>query len=160
MKNNNNSKTGLGLVIGLSLGHGIKHFGQGALTVIGPMLKVSMGLSDVAYGAIFSALNVSSGLSNIPAGILSDMYRRKIAWLLAISMFTIALGYLLLGISSIYALIILSVILIGFGTKAKKCILRFRNNITIVMFRASARDFGFSKSQKRYYSNVILKNAK
>ena len=116
MKNNNNSKTGLGLVIGLSLGHGIKHFGQGALTVIGPMLKVSMGLSDVAYGAIFSALNVSSGLSNIPAGILSDMYRRKIAWLLAISMFTIALGYLLLGISSIYALIILSVILIGFGT--------------------------------------------
>ncbi len=116
MKNNNNSKTGLGLVIGLSLGHGIKHFGQGALTVIGPMLKVSMGLSDVAYGAIFSALNVSSGLSNIPAGILSDMYRRKIAWLLAISMFTIALGYLLLGISSIYAVIILSVILIGFGT--------------------------------------------
>ena len=73
MKNNNNSKTGLGLVIGLSLGHGIKHFGQGALTVIGPMLKVSMGLSDVAYGAIFSALNVSSGLSNIPAGILSDI---------------------------------------------------------------------------------------
>ena len=116
MKNNNNSKTGLGLVIGLSLGHGIKHFGQGALTVIGPMLKVSMGLSDVAYGAIFSALNVSSGLSNIPAGILSDMYRRKIAWLLAISMFTIALGYLLLGISSSYAVIILSVILIGFGT--------------------------------------------
>ena len=66
MKNNNNSKTGLGLVIGLSLGHGIKHFGQGALTVIGPMLKVSMGLSDVAYGAIFSALNVSNFTASAP----------------------------------------------------------------------------------------------
>ena len=80
------------------------------------MLKTSLALSDVAYGAIFSALNVSSGLSNIPAGILSDMYRKKIAWLLAISMFTIALGYFLLGVSNIYVVIILSVILIGFGT--------------------------------------------
>jgi len=32
--------SGLSLVIGLSLGHGIKHFGQGALTVIGPLLLV------------------------------------------------------------------------------------------------------------------------
>ena len=55
MKNNKNSKTGLALVIGLSLGHGIKHIGQGALPVIGAMLKTSLALSDVAYGAIFSA---------------------------------------------------------------------------------------------------------
>ena len=116
MKKNQETNPGLGLVIGLSVGHGIKHFGQGALTVIGPMLKVSLSLSDVAYGAIFSSLNVSSGLSNIPAGILSDMYRKKIAWMLAISMFTIALGYFILGLSQVYAFIILSVILIGFGT--------------------------------------------
>jgi len=116
MKKNQETNPGLGLVIGLSVGHGIKHFGQGALTVIGPMLKVSLNLSDVAYGAIFSSLNVSSGLSNIPAGILSDMYRKKIAWMLAVSMFTIALGYFILGLSQVYAFIILSVILIGFGT--------------------------------------------
>ena len=108
--------TGLSLVIGLSLGHGIKHFGQGALTVIGPLLKASMGLSEVSYALIFSSMNVSSGLSNIPAGILSDMYRKKIAWFLAISMFTISIGYLLIGITKIYILILLGVILIGFGT--------------------------------------------
>jgi|TARA_B110000263_G_scaffold54024_2_gene45418 FSR family fosmidomycin resistance protein-like MFS transporter len=116
MKKNQEKNPGLGLIIGLSVGHGVKHFGQGALTVIGPMLKVSLNLSDIAYGAIFSSLNVSSGLSNIPAGILSDMYRKKIAWMLAISMFTIALGYFILGLSQVYAFIILSVILIGFGT--------------------------------------------
>jgi len=116
MKKNQEKNPGLGLLIGLSIGHGVKHFGQGALTVIGPMLKVSLGLSDISYGAIFSSLNVSSGLSNIPAGILSDMYRRKIAWMLGISMFTIALGYFILGLSQVYAFIILSVILIGFGT--------------------------------------------
>ena len=42
MKKKNNSFSGLSLVIGLSLGHGIKHFGQGALTVIGPLLKASL----------------------------------------------------------------------------------------------------------------------
>ena len=108
--------SGLSLVIGLSLGHGIKHFGQGALTVIGPLLKASMGLSEVSYALIFSSMNVSSGLSNIPAGILSDMYRKKIAWFLAISMFTISIGYLLIGVTKIYILILLGVILIGFGT--------------------------------------------
>ena len=108
--------SGLSLVIGLSLGHGIKHFGQGALTVIGPLLKASMGLSEVSYALIFSSMNVSSGLSNIPAGILSDMYRKKIAWFLAISMFTISIGYLLIGITKIYILILIGVILIGFGT--------------------------------------------
>ena len=108
--------SGLSLVIGLSIGHGIKHFGQGALTVIGPLLKASMGLSEVSYALIFSSMNVSSGLSNIPAGILSDMYRKKIAWFLAISMFTISIGYLLIGITKIYILILLGVILIGFGT--------------------------------------------
>ena len=108
--------SGLSLVIGLSIGHGIKHFGQGALTVIGPLLKASMGLSEVSYALIFSSMNVSSGLSNIPAGILSDMYRKKIAWFLAISMFTISIGYLLIGITKIYILIIIGVILIGFGT--------------------------------------------
>ena len=85
-------------------------------TVIGPLLKASMGLSEVSYALIFSSMNVSSGLSNIPAGILSDMYRKKIAWFLAISMFTISIGYLLIGITKIYILILLGVILIGFGT--------------------------------------------
>jgi len=116
MNKNRNPFAGSALVIGLSLGHGIKHFGQGALTVIGPLMKATLSLSEVSYALIFSSLNVSSGLSNIPAGILSDMYRKKIAWLLAISMFTISIGYLLLGITQLYILILLAVILIGFGT--------------------------------------------
>ena len=115
MKKKESNDTGMGLVLGLSLGHGIKHFGQGAISVIGPLLKVSLNLSDVAYGAIFSASNVASGLANIPAGILSDMYRKKIAWFLAIAMLSIAIGYFLLGTLKIYPIIILSVVLMGFG---------------------------------------------
>ena len=116
MSNKTSKSSRVGLLIGLSIGHGIKHFGQGAVTVIGPLLKTSTNMSDVAYGGIFSALNVSSGLSNIPAGILADMYRKKIAWLLAIAMFCISFGFLILGISKTYWLILISVTLIGFGT--------------------------------------------
>ena len=116
MSNKTSKSSRVGLLIGLSIGHAIKHFGQGAITVIGPLLKTSTNMSDVAYGGIFSALNVSSGLSNIPAGILADMYRKKIAWLLAIAMFCISFGFLILGISKTYWLILLSVTLIGFGT--------------------------------------------
>ena len=115
MKKKESNDTGVGLLLGLSLGHGVKHFGQSALSVIGPFLKVSLNLSDVAYGAIFSASNVASGLSNIPAGIFSDMYRKKIAWFLALAMLSIAIGYFLLGTFKIYPIIILSVILMGFG---------------------------------------------
>ena len=116
MSNKTSKGSRVGLIIGLSIGNVIKHFGQGVITVIGPLLKTSTNMSDVAYGGIFSALNVSSGLSNIPAGILADMYRKKIAWLLAIAMFCISFGFLILGISKTYWVILISVTLIGFGT--------------------------------------------
>ena len=40
MKKKESNDTGVGLLLGLSLGHGVKHFGQSALSVIGPFLKV------------------------------------------------------------------------------------------------------------------------
>ena len=43
------------------------------------------------------------------------MYRKKIAWFLAIAMLSIAIGYFLLGTLKIYPIIILSVVLMGFG---------------------------------------------
>ena len=67
---------GLGLMYGLSAGHGIKHFGQGALLVMIPSIRATLGLGDVAIGGISSAQSISSGIANIPAGILTDMFRK------------------------------------------------------------------------------------
>ena len=47
--------TSLGLMYGLSAGHGIKHFGQGALLVMIPSIRATLGLSDVAVGGMSSA---------------------------------------------------------------------------------------------------------
>ena len=103
-------------MVGISAGHGVKHFGQGALTVMMPFIRSSLGIGDIAYGAIFTVNSVSSGIANVPAGMLADMYRKRVAWMLSASMLMVGLGYFLIGFSPALWLIVLSVGIIGFGT--------------------------------------------
>ena len=103
-------------MVGISAGHGVKHFGQGALTVMMPFIRATLGIGDIAYGAIFTVNSVSSGIANLPAGMLADMYRKKVAWMLSASMLMVGLGYFLIGISPALWIIGLSVAIIGFGT--------------------------------------------
>jgi FSR family fosmidomycin resistance protein-like MFS transporter len=106
----------LGLMYGLSAGHGIKHFGQGALLVMIPSIRATLGLSDVAIGGISSAQSISSGIANIPAGILTDMFRKKIAWILLASMLMVGTGYVVIGVSPVYWVLLIGVAIVGFGT--------------------------------------------
>ena len=69
-----------------------------------------------AYGTIFSLSSISSGIANVPAGMLADMYRKRVAWLLTISMLMVGAGYFLIGVGPWIWLIGLSVIIVGFGT--------------------------------------------
>ena len=101
---------------GLSAGHGIKHFGQGAILILVPEIKATLALSDVAIGGMFAARDASMGLANVPAGILTDMYRHRVPMLLAVSMSFVAIGYLLIGMSSWYWLTILALMILGTGT--------------------------------------------
>ena len=101
---------------GLSAGHGIKHFGQGALLIMIPSIRATLGLSDVAIGGISSAQSISSGIANIPAGILTDMFRKKVAWILFASMIMVGSGYLLISISPVYWVLLMGVVVVGFGT--------------------------------------------
>jgi len=108
--------TSLGLMYGLSAGHGIKHFGQGALLVMIPSIRATLGLSDVAVGGMSSAQSISSCIANIPAGILTDMFRKKIAWILFASMMMVGVGYFLIAISPVYWALLVGVVIVGFGT--------------------------------------------
>ncbi|MCI0852524.1 MAG: MFS transporter, partial [Chloroflexi bacterium] len=106
----------LALMYGLSAGHGVKHFGQGALLIMIPSIKATFGLSDIAIGGIWSAQSISSGVANIPAGILTDMFRKKVAWILFASMMMVGAGYILISISPFYWVLLVGVVIIGFGT--------------------------------------------
>lgn len=103
-------------MIGLSTGHGVKHFCQGAFLLLIPGIKSTLGLSDVAVGGIFTAQQISSGTANAPAGLLTDMFRRRVVWFLTVSMILVGLAYFMIGIAPWYGLIIAAVVSLGAGT--------------------------------------------
>lgn len=109
-------KGSLRLLVGLTIGHAVEHFGRGGLLLISPHIRDALVLGEVAFGGLTAAQSASSGLANVPAGILTDMYRRKVAWLLAASMLLIGIGYLIVGISPWYWLTIMAVAILGFGS--------------------------------------------
>ena len=104
------------LLYGLSLGHAVKHFGQGAVLILVPEMKATLALSDVAVGAMFGARDAASGVANVPAGLLTDMYRHRVPLLLMISMALVGAAYLMIGLSSWYWLTLVALIVIGAGT--------------------------------------------
>ena len=116
LENSSETHAGLGLMYGLSAGHGIKHFGQGALLVMIPSIRATLGLGDVAIGGMSSAQSISSGIANIPAGILTDMFRKKIARILLASMLMVGVGYIIIGSSPVYWALLIGVTIVGFGT--------------------------------------------
>lgn len=104
------------LLYGISAGHGVKHFGQGAVLLLIPEVKSTLAISDVAIGAMFGARDAASGLANVPAGLLTDMYRHRVPLLLMISMTFVGAGYLMIGLSSWYWLTLVALMVIGAGT--------------------------------------------
>ena len=107
---------GLGLMLGLSAGHCIQHFCDSGLLLLLPHIRQAMALSDPAMGAIVGVRTVASGVTNVPAGIMTDMYRRRVALMLVGSMSCLALGYLVIGLALHYWVVLLAVTVAGVGT--------------------------------------------
>jgi FSR family fosmidomycin resistance protein-like MFS transporter len=103
-------------MVGLSAGHGVKHFYQQTLLLLLPHIKDALLLSDVAVGGIVGARAAAMGVMNIPAGVLTDMFRSRIAIMLAGSMTFLTIGYILIGLASNYWLILIAVAIAGAGT--------------------------------------------
>ncbi|MSQ09028.1 MAG: MFS transporter [Dehalococcoidia bacterium] len=96
------------LMWGLAAGHGVKHFCQNAWLILMPEVRAAFALSDVAVGGIFAAQQIASGVTNVPAGILTDMFRRRVALMLTLSMLSVATGYFLIAVSQSYWMIVLA----------------------------------------------------
>ena len=104
------------LMLGLSAGHAVKHFYQQGFLMLLPHIKDALGLTDIAVGGIVGMQSAAMGAMNVPAGVFTDMFRRRIAWMLTASMLCLTLGYLVIGLASQYWLILLAVTIAGAGT--------------------------------------------
>ena len=106
----------LRLLFGLSAGHTVQHFYDSGLLLLLPHIKGAMGLSDPAMGAIVSVRAVANGITNVPAGVMADMFRRRVGLMLATSMAFLTLGYLFVGLAPRYWLVLMAITLAGVGT--------------------------------------------
>ncbi len=109
-------RTSWNLMIGLALGHALKHFYQQAFLLLIPSFKAAMGLTDVQVGLFGTARTISSSIMNLPAGIMADIWRSKVGLILAASLTSLALGYLIIGLSNVYWVVLLGVAVTGLGT--------------------------------------------
>ncbi|MGZ6275935.1 MAG: MFS transporter [Syntrophales bacterium] len=106
-------KFNLKILLILSLGHLVTDIYQSALPAILPFLKENLSLSYTMAGVILMAANFTSSLIQPLFGFLSD--KQEKAFLLPLGCLCAGLGFSLLAFPSSYALILILVIVSGFG---------------------------------------------
>jgi FSR family fosmidomycin resistance protein-like MFS transporter len=97
-------------------GHFGIHWFQQIFPVILPSLKAQLGLSDVQVGALSSVRQLINGAMDLPCGILADSLARRRAPLLASALLAMGVGYSLMGLIPVFALLLFASGLIGLGT--------------------------------------------
>ena len=65
---------------------------------------------------MFTAQQIASGFANIPAGFMTDFFRRQLPIILFSAMALVGLGYLLVGFTDWYWLLLIAAVIIGIGT--------------------------------------------
>ncbi len=101
------------ILIALSGGHGIFHWFTQSFFVMLPAVVAAFGLSGLQVGAISTTREVVSGVIALPGGVVTDMLRRHWGLVLAGCMALFGVGWLIMGISPVYP-----VLLLGMGVVA------------------------------------------
>lgn len=95
------------ILTGLSVGHGIFHWFSQSFFVMLPEVVATFGLSGLQVGAISATREVISGIIALPGGVVTDMVRRHWGLVLAGCMGLFGLGWLIMGISPVYPILLL-----------------------------------------------------
>lgn len=98
---------------GVITAHSLQHTYQHGFYVLLPQLYVDLGLTPVTAGVLEAVRKISAGLATMGGGVLLDRYQDKRIPALYASLMAMGVGYLLVGISPNYALILLAVALAG-----------------------------------------------
>ena len=78
-----------------------------------PTIKETFGINPVQVGVLISAKTLAGGLASLPGGIVSDYFRQYRGRLMMACMIVFALGWLLIGISPVYPLLICGMMVVA-----------------------------------------------
>ena len=96
---------------GLISGHAIEHVFGHAFYVLLPSMYTSLGLTPLAAGLVGSMKNMGFGLASTVGGVVVDRIQHRRLLILYISMATMGVGYLLVGLAPNYMLILMAMLL-------------------------------------------------
>ncbi len=97
-------------------GHFAIHWFQQLFPVVLPSIKAGLVLNDVQVGALTSARQLVHGTLDFPLGVAADAMVRYRALFLSSALISMALGYLLMGVSAAFFLALCGSALVGLGT--------------------------------------------
>ena len=104
------------IIGGLTSGHGVFHwFNQSFITIV-PLIQDSFGLTGIQVGAIGTVRELASGLVALPGGVVTDMVRRYWGLVLASCMALFGIGWLVVGFSPVYPLLLVGMALVAAST--------------------------------------------
>ncbi len=89
---------------------------QQSFAVMLPAIKETFGISAIQIGALMTAKEIAMGLSSLPGGVLSDRLRRYRGIIMAACMALFGLSWLLVGVASVYPLLIFGMVLVSIAT--------------------------------------------
>ncbi len=93
--------------------HALHHVYDYGLYVILPVLYTELGLTPVTAGLMDTVRRVSSGVAAIGGGLLVDQLQHRRILILCVSMVTMGLGYLIIGLTPAYLVILIALGLVG-----------------------------------------------
>ena len=97
-------------------GHAFKHLYNSAWqNILMPEIKIGMGLGGVQFGVLAGVSRASSWVTTMVAGYLGDRFSNHAGLMLGISLGTMGISFFLAGISPNYGVLLLAVLLMGFG---------------------------------------------
>jgi MFS family permease len=98
----------------ITLGHSLTHWYPATFYMLLPLIGAELGLSYSQIGFIMTCQYAAGAISNVPGGMLVDMWGRK-GQLMALSLFWVGFPYLLMGFSTQYWMFLVCVMLVGVG---------------------------------------------
>ena len=106
-------RTGGFIISGLSGSHGLFHTFDQSLVVLLPEIKDAFSLSPVGVGLIAATERTADGVVSAPAGIATDMHRRRWGLVLAVCMGLFGIGWLVVGSAPVFPILLVGIAMIG-----------------------------------------------
>ena len=98
----------------ITLGHALTHWYPSTFFMLLPLIGQELGLTYSQIGLIMTCQYAAGAISNIPGGMLVDIWGKK-GQLMAMSLFWVGFPYFLMGFTSTYWVLLACAMLVGMG---------------------------------------------